>query len=388
MNTSKTISIFGATGSIGDCAADVIGAHKDRFDVIGVTAYRNVEKLAARAIALGARRAVIADDGQYDALKTALSGHDIVCAAGESALLELASESVDVSLMAIMGFAGLTPIMRAIEQGGCVAIANKEPLVAAGAFVMAAAVKHNATVLPIDSEHNAIFQVFDQSNKDAVSRLILTASGGPFRGYSKEQLGAVTLDQALKHPNWEMGAKITIDSATMSNKALEVIEAHYLFNMPADQIDVIIHPQSVVHSMVEYCDGSVLAQMGASDMRTPISHVLDYPQRLKTTGARLGFAAMSRLEFETPDLDAFPTLGYAYEALKAGSYAQIALNAANEVAVNYFLDNKCAFLDIMNCQHHVLNAITKQDISSLDDVSAYDEYIRQMSQSFLKQEAA
>ena len=388
MTNLKTISIFGATGSIGDSAADVIQSAADRFDVVGVTAHRNAEKLAARAIALRARKAVIADEAQYEALKTALSGTGIEVSAGQSALLDLASERVDMSLMAIMGFAGLRPIMRAIEQGGAVAIANKEPLVAAGPFVMAAAAKYGATILPIDSEHNAIFQVLEPQNKAAIDRIILTASGGPFRGFSKEQLASVTLAQALKHPNWEMGAKITIDSATLTNKALEVIEAHYLFDMPADQIDVIIHPQSTIHSMVEYHDGSILAQMGASDMRTPLSHVLNYPARLKTPGERLDLTALTQLSFEQPDKDAFPTLGYAYDALGAGLYAQIALNAANEVAVAAFLADKCRFLDIMNCQHHVLNGITKQNISSLDDVEQFDQHIRQMSQSFLNKKAA
>lgn len=388
MSDVKTISIFGATGSIGDCASDVILSASERFDVVGVTAHSNARKLAQRAIELRAKVAVIADEAHYEDLQTELAGTGIECAAGEFALIELASRPVDMNLMAIMGFAGLKPLMRAIEQGGYVAIANKEPLVAAGPFVMEEAQKSGATILPIDSEHNAIFQVFDAANKSSIERLILTASGGPFRGFSQEQLHNVTLEQALKHPNWEMGAKITIDSATMTNKALEVIEAHYLFHMPADKIDVVIHPQSIVHSMVEYADGSILSQMGASDMRTPIAAVLDYPRRIQTPGQRLDVSTLSSLTFEAPNDDVFPSLRYAYDVLESGLYAQIALNAANEIAVDAFLSKSCQFVDIMNCQQAVLDGIKKQAISSLDDVVAFDSDVRQLSRSFLTQKAA
>jgi len=385
---TKSISIFGATGSIGDSAADVILSASDMFNVNGVTAHSNVEKLAQRARNLNAQKAVIADEALFQDLKNALSGTDIAVAAGTDALEELAAEKTDVSLMAIMGFAGLRPLIKAIEQGGAVAIANKEPLVAAGPFVMQAAQKSGATLLPIDSEHNAIFQVFENDNRKAIERIILTGSGGPFRGFTKGQLAAVTREQALKHPNWDMGAKITIDSATLTNKALEVIEAHYLFDMPADQIDVIIHPQSTIHSMVEYCDGSVLAQMGASDMRTPLANVMNWPQRLKTPGARLDLTAMARLDFEASDADAFPSLAMGYQALKEGLHAQIAFNAANEIAVQRFLTNKAGFLDIMICQDHILGGIDNEALGSIDDVEAFDAKIRALSADFLKQRAA
>lgn len=358
MAQAKKISILGVTGSIGQSACDVILSDPARFDVQAVTANTNEDKLNDLAEKLGAETAVLA-------------ARD-----GEDAIEDAARIPADLILNAIVGVAGLKPLMSAIEQGTCVAIANKEPLVAAGPLVMAAAKQFGTTILPVDSEHNAIFQVFDSKQKDQIERIILTASGGPFLQRSKEELGAITPEEATDHPNWSMGQKISVDSATMMNKALEVIEAHYLFDMPADKIDVMIHPQSIVHSMVEYSDGSILAQMGASDMRTPIANALSWPERMKTPGDTLSLEKMQNLTFEKPDVNQFPALGWAYDCLKRGLYACIALNASNEVAVDAFLQRRIGFLDIMDVIGHSLETVQEVSLTTLDDVISYDQKIR------------
>ena len=363
MPQTKTINILGVTGSIGCAAADVIAANPGTFEVNLISAHEEEAGLREAAQRLGAKHALLTSRDSLDApLET----------------------PVDVTLCAISGMAGLLSMMRAIESSGAVAIANKEPLVAAGALVMAHAAKHGTTLLPVDSEHNAIFQVFDFEKRTAIEKIILTASGGPFRTWSLEQMSRATLEQALAHPNWSMGKKISIDSATMMNKALEVIEAHYLFDLAPEAIEVVIHPQSIVHSMVEYCDGSLLAQLGASDMRTPIANVLNWPERLKTPGQRLDVKALSTLEFEAPDFERFPALAMAYECLARGPYACVALNAANEVAVEHFLGGYIGFAGILEAVGYSLQQAAPTELPTINDIQKYDEHIRALTTAYIK----
>lgn len=382
----KTVSILGVTGSVGRAAADVILSAPERFDVQAVTANTDAVTLAAMAKNLKACCAVIADDGKFGELKELLSGTGIEAQAGVAALNEAASRAVDLALAAIVGLAGLRPLLAAIKHSRCVAIANKEPLVAAGALVMAAAKENNTVLLPVDSEHNAVFQVFDFERPDGVEKIILTASGGPFRTWSAEQMRGASVAQALAHPNWVMGKKISIDSATMMNKALEVIEAHHLFNMPAEKIEVLVHPESLIHSMVEYKDGSVLAQMGASDMRTPLAHVLAWPERMNTPGRTLDFATIKTLTFEAPpDRERFPALPMAYDALKAGAPACVAFNAANEVAVEAFLQHKIGFLGILGCICRIMENSGGESLNTVEDIMSYDQSVRRVSRDYILQ---
>ncbi len=382
-STKRRISIFGVTGSIGRSARDVILAHPEKFEIICLTAGKNVSELASAAIELGARQAVIADQAQYGALKEMLAGTGITCAAGNQALLEAAAENVDIAVMAIVGMAGLGPLMAAMPHAKAIAIANKEPLVAAGPFVMRAAKEHNVKILPLDSEHNAIFQVFEERNRSSIERLILTASGGPFLNWPADRIAKASIDEALAHPNWSMGAKISVDSATMMNKALEIIEAHYLFDMPSEKIDVLVHPQSVVHSMVEYNDGSILAQMGASDMRTPIAYALGWPDRIATPGKRLDFRNLGALEFRAVDDARFPSIGMAYQALRSGLGFSIGFNAANEVAVQAFLDGRIAFGDIIRIVELACDKIKHHIYSSVEDIEAFDAEMRLQAQQVM-----
>lgn len=379
----RSINILGSTGSIGLSTLKVIQQHPDKFTVGALTAYSNVELLAEQAIKVKAKHAVIGNEALYEELKSALFAHDIECSAGEQAIMDAASYPADITMAAIVGMAGLPSLMVAIEQGGFIALANKEPLVAAGLQVLAAVEKSGATLLPVDSEHNAIFQVFEQDNVKAIERLILTASGGPFREWSLDQIEKATPEQAVAHPNWTMGAKISVDSASMMNKALEVIEAHHLFDMPADRIEVLVHPQSIVHSMVEYTDGSVLSQMGASDMCTPITNILGWPHRIATPGERLDLERMSKLSFEQVDSERFPSIQMAYDALNSGQAACISMNAANEVAVAAFLNHKIAFLDIYKIIREVLDKLDTAPLKSLNDVVSYDRVARDMAESFI-----
>jgi 1-deoxy-D-xylulose-5-phosphate reductoisomerase len=381
----KKISIMGATGSVGRSTADVILAHPDMYDVQAVTAYTKAEELARLAKALKAKRAVVGDPAAYDALKEALAGTPIEAAAGPDALLEAASMPADIVMAAIVGMTGLLPVLKAIEQGRCVAIANKEPLVSAGRLVIEAARKYGATLLPVDSEHNAIFQVFDATNRAGIDRIVLTASGGPFRTWSAEQMRAATPEQAVAHPNWSMGAKISVDSASMMNKALEVIEARWLFDLPAEKIDVLVHPQSVVHSMVEYNDGSVLAQLGAADMRTPIAYALGYPDRIVTPGRRLDLAALSALQFFPPDHERFPALKLAYECLRSGEAACIAFNAANEVAVQAFLDHRLSFTGIVETVAAMLDKAGDARPKTLEEILLIDQTVRSDTDAYITQ---
>jgi len=374
--TQKTISILGSTGSVGQNTIDLISANSQSFKVRALTAGKNVERLSAQAKKYNVEYVAIADETLYQDLKSMLSGTDIKCGAGENAILDAAALNVDISVAAIVGFAGLKPVLTAIRHAKTVAIANKEPLVAAGSLVLALAKEFSTKILPVDSEHSAIFQVLETHNHNTVKRLILTASGGPFLTWENKKMNTATIEQALAHPNWSMGAKISIDSATMMNKALEMIEAHYLFNMPADKIDVVIHPQSVVHSMVEYIDGSILAQMGAPDMRTPIAFALAYPDRMVTTGETLDLNKLSTLTFSKPDLQKFPAIQLAYDCLNAGASYQITLNAANEVAVAKFLKGEITFGNIIEIVEKSLSLAPSYQPKTLDDIIELDSDVR------------
>lgn len=379
----RTVSILGSTGSVGRSTVDLIQHHPDDFRINVLTAQSNVQLLAEQADALNARKAVIGDVSLYNELSSLLAHTDIQVDAGRAAIIKAAAEPADWIMAAIVGMAGLEPILAAIGQGTYVAIANKEPLVAAGPMVIEAARKSGATLLPVDSEHNAVFQVFEKANASSVERIVLTASGGPFRTWSIEQMEQATPEQAVAHPNWSMGAKISVDSASMMNKALEVIEASYLFDMPPEKIDVLVHPQSVVHSMVEYNDGSFLAQLGAPDMRTPISNCLGWPNRITTSGQKLDLATLKRLDFEPLDAKKFPAVDLAYRCLRAGQAACITFSAANEVAVQAFLDREIGFNDIVRTVQEMVDRIPPQTISTLDDVLAFDQAVREATKSYI-----
>jgi len=371
----RTVSILGATGSIGASTLDLIEAAPDRFDVAAVTAGSNVAALAKIARRSGARMAVIADQARLGELREALGGTDIHAAAGEEALGEAALAG-DLVIAAIVGTAGLGPVMAAVRAGRTIGLANKEALVSAGALLIEEARRSGATLLPIDSEHNAIFQCLAGQDCDKVSRLILTASGGPFRTFSAAQMALVTPAQAVAHPNWSMGAKISVDSATMMNKGLELIEAHHLFALPESSIDILVHPQSVIHSLVEYVDGSLLAQLGSPDMRVPIGHVLAWPERMATGARRLNLLEVARLDFEAPDDQRFPALRLAREALRRGGAAPLTLNAANEVAVEAFLAGIIHFPDIARSVEQMLDMIDQPLPASIPDVLALDAQVR------------
>ena len=376
MSSKKRISILGVTGSIGQSTVDVIASVPDQFDVRAVTANKNVQGLANAARKLNAKTAVIADAAYEDELTALLSDTNINVLSGAEAIDKVAREELDIVMAALMGFAGLKPIIAALKAGTNVAIANKEPLVAAGPLIM----EYREQIIPVDSEHNAIFQVFDTKNKDTIDKLILTASGGPFLTWDQAAINNATPEQACAHPNWSMGRKISVDSATMMNKALEIIEAHYLFDMPADKIEVLIHPQSIIHSMVSYQDGSILSQMGANDMRTPIAYALAWPERMSTPGDRLDFKTLSELSFQQPDTNKFPALDLAYKSIELGQQACITLNAANELAVEWFLNEKIRFGEIITCLNYALDIIfleiSNKSVKTFDDIIELDSMIR------------
>ncbi|MBD3762011.1 1-deoxy-D-xylulose-5-phosphate reductoisomerase [Rhizorhabdus sp.] len=372
----RSISILGATGSIGTSTLDLVEREPERFRVNALTAQRDVQGLADAARRTRAQLAVIGDPALFAPLRDALAGSGIDVAAGEGALIEAAALGADWTMAAIVGIAGLKPTMAALEAGGTVALANKESLVSAGALMTEAAKNHGATLLPVDSEHNAVFQCFDHAAPGSIRKVTLTASGGPFREWSIDAMRAATPAQAVKHPNWSMGAKISVDSATLMNKGLELIEAFHLFPLPADGFDAIIHPQSVVHALVDYIDGSVLAQLGTPDMRTPIAHSLAWPQRMATPCRALDLAAIGRLDFLAPDPERFPALAIAREVLRAGGAKPAILNAANEVAVAAFLDGRIGFLDIALIVRKALDRYDPPAPASLDDVFAIDAEAR------------
>lgn len=342
----RRVTVLGATGSVGGSTLDLFERSGAEVEVVALTAGRNVAALAEAAWRWRPQVAVIADEGAYETLKARLDGSGVEVAAGQRAVVEAAGRPADWVMSAIVGAAGLAPTLAAAATGATIGLANKESLVCAGPSLMALSRAAGGRIIPVDSEHSAIFQVLDGARLERVSRLILTASGGPFRTWSREQMALVSPEQAVAHPNWSMGAKISVDSATMMNKGLELIEASYLFGVEEARLDVVVHPQSVVHSLVEYVDGSTLAQLGPPDMRTPIAVALAWPDRLDWPAPRLDLAAVGRLDFEAPDLARFPALALARAALAAGGQAPALLNAANEVAVAAFLDRKIAFPDI------------------------------------------
>jgi len=372
----RRVSVLGATGSVGRSTMDLIAEAPERFQVEALTAYSNVDALAALARRFGARFVAIGDPARYEDLKRALDGAPCEIAAGPEGVEAAAARESDWLMAGIVGAAGLPATLRAVRRGALVAFANKEVLVSAGRLMMEEVAAAGATLLPVDSEHNAIFQVFEEQNRGAIDRLILTASGGPFRTRARESLAKVTPAEAVAHPNWDMGAKISVDSATMMNKGLEVIEAHYLFAMPAEKIEVLVHPQSVIHSMVAYSDGSFLAQLGAPDMRIPIAHALAWPHRLKTQSPILDLAAVARLDFEPPDEARFPALRLAREALAAGPWAPPVMSAANEEAVAAFLQGRIGFLEITEVVERVTAATSPADPDSIEAVVALDSEAR------------
>ncbi|MCW2350601.1 1-deoxy-D-xylulose-5-phosphate reductoisomerase [Sphingobium sp. B12D2B] len=380
MIAPRTVSVFGATGSVGTSTLDLIAREPEAFEVLAVTAGDDVDKLAAIAVTHRARRAVIANESRYGALKAALAGSGIEAAAGGEALIEAAQMGADWTMAAIVGCAGLAPTLAAVAGGKTVALANKEALVSAGDVMMAAVARSGAALLPVDSEHNAIFQCLASGGLDAVRKITLTASGGPFRTLSREAMRTVTPTQAVKHPNWSMGRKISIDSATMMNKGLELIEAYHLFPIGLERFSILVHPQSVIHSMVEYRDRSTIAQLGCPDMRIPIASALAWPQRMETPCEPLDLATLGRLDFEAPDEERFPALRLAREAIQAGGGAPAILNAANEIAVGAFLDGRIGFLDIGRIVEDVLARSDAGRIATLEDVQAIDRSARAMAE--------
>ncbi len=384
---SQGITVLGSTGSIGKSTLNVLAQHPDRFHVVALSAHRNISRLAEQCLQFEARYAVISDPAKAGELQSALDGlgsKSKVIAGPDALSIAACMEETDTVMAAIVGAAGLEPTFHAVQQGKRLLLANKESMVIAGELFRKAAARHQATIIPVDSEHNALFQVlpanFDAGLDSAgVERLILTASGGPFLHRPRGSLKNITPAEACNHPNWDMGRKISVDSATLMNKGLEVIEARWLFNARPDQIEVTIHPQSIVHSMVAYRDGSILAQLGVPDMRTPIAYALSWPDRIEAGVKRLNLEDMSNLEFYPPDLDSFPGLGLAFEVLEAGGNAPVIFNAANEVAVDAFLGERITFLDIPSVVSATLDACEPGKIDSLDEVLEFDQIAREIA---------
>lgn len=368
----RSITILGATGSVGASTLDLIRRERDKWRVVALTANCSAVELAKLAHEFGAQIAVVGDESCLGELRDALAGSSIEAAGGAEALCEAAARPVDITVGAIVGCAGLGPVMAAIEQGGTIALANKEALVSAGDVMTAAVAKHGATLLPVDSEHNAIFQCLQGNTIDDVRWITLTASGGPLREWTKEQLAAATPEEAIAHPNWDMGAKISVDSATMMNKGLEFIEAHHLFPVGLDRLRIVVHPQSVIHSMVEYRDGSTLAQLGPSDMKVPIASCLAWPKRMETGCQPLDLPAIGQLSFFAPDEDRFPATRLAREAAHAGGAAPATLNAANEVAVAAFLAGQIGFSRITAIVEQTLEHAIAAPPATLEDVFTVD----------------
>src|SRR6188474_3517179 len=388
----RTVTVLGATGSVGTSTVDLLKRGNGKYRVDAVTAHKNAGQLAQIARDLNARLAVVADPAAYGELKDALSGSGIQAASGEAALIEAAERPADWVMAAVSGSVGLKPTLAAAKRGATVALANKECLVCAGAVFMRTAAANGANVLPVDSEHNAIFQALTAGPREDVSRIVLTASGGPFRTWTREAMRGAKLEQALKHPNWSMGPKITIDSATMMNKCLELIEAHHLFAIPPAQLAVLVHPQSIVHGMVEYRDGSVVAQLGSPDMRIPIAHCLAWPTRIDGPAARLDLAKIGQLTFEAPDEERFPALKLGRRALETGGAAPTIFNAANEVAVAAFLGRKIGFGGIAALVEATLDAAERRNATAepqdIDEALAVDHMARSLAHDLLPEIAA
>jgi len=384
----RSVTVLGSTGSVGTQTVELLAAEPERFRIRALVGGRNVALLAQQAIALNANRAVIADPSRYVELRRALDGTGIDTAAGAEAVVEAAALAADWTMAAITGAAGLEATLAAIRRGAVVALANKEALVCAGDVMLKAVQEAGATLLPVDSEHNAIFQALEEDNRHAVEKIVLTASGGPFRTATRDEMAAATPDMARKHPVWSMGAKISIDSATLMNKGLELIEAARLFGLHEPQIDVLVHPQSVIHGMVCYRDGSVLAQLGSPDMRIPIAHTLAWPERMSTPSPRLDLASLARLDFMPPDTERFPALRLAREALREGGGAPAILNAANEIAVEAFMQRRIGFLDIAGTVAEVLDTMGTHSADTLDEVIAVDAAARHTAERLTSAPAA
>lgn len=383
----RSVSILGATGSVGESTCDLLRRGNGAYRVEALTAHTNVDALARLAIEMKAGFAAIGDPSRYGALRDALAGTGIACGAGPDSLDEAAQRPADWVMSAIVGAAGLSPTLSAIRRGAIVALANKETLVCAGDLVMAEARRHKSVILPVDSEHNAIHQVFDFERPEGVEKIILTASGGPFRLWSEEDMAKATVAEAIAHPNWSMGDKISIDSATLMNKGLELIEACHLFPVNEDQVDVVVHPESIIHSLVSYVDGSVLAQLGSPDMRTPIAYTLAWPERMAGPSPRLDLIQIAKLTFEAPDNKRFPALSLARQAQRSGGQAPAILNAANEVAVRGFLDGAINFLDIVTVVHLTLDQMGQGSIGSLEEVNEIDAEARSRAAQFVQNRA-
>jgi len=385
MSARRGVTILGSTGSIGRNTVELVEASPDLYRVEALVANSRVDILADQVRRLKPRLAVVADEAAYPALKEALAGSGTELAAGAAAVADAADLPAEWVMASIVGAAGLAPTLRAIRRGATIGLANKEVLVCAGALVMEEIKVHGATLVPVDSEHSAIFQVLDTRQRDQVEKIILTASGGPFRTKDRAFMATVTPEQAVAHPNWSMGAKISVDSASMFNKGLEMIEAYHLFGLPEEQIDVVVHPQSVIHSLVAYRDGSVLAQLGSPDMRTPIALALGWPNRIPAPVPRLDLAAIATLTFEAPDPERFPALRLARAALRAGSSVSAVLNAANEVAVAAFLGRRIGFLDIARVVEKTIDEVNHHDLGSIEDVLAQDQTARRHAASVIEQ---
>lgn len=380
----RRIAILGSTGSIGTQTLDVIRRHPDMFEVELISARRNVDLLTKQAIEFDAANVVICEESKYKETADALQDKGIKVWSGVDSLCELVKmSSVDIVVGAMVGFSGLRPTLAALEAGKTVALANKETLVAAGPIVIRTMLEHNAVILPVDSEHSAIFQCLLASKGNSVEKIHLTASGGPFRTWERARIAAATAQQALKHPNWNMGAKVTIDSATMMNKGFEVIEAKWLFDMNPDQINVVVHPESIIHSMVEFEDGAVIAQMGCPDMREPIGFALSYPQRVSVGNKKLDFASMGHLSFEAPDMKKFPCLELAYDAIKRGGNVPCALNAANEVTVAAYLKGLIGFYDIARINEKCMLGMNFAADPSLEDIFLTNKEIATIADGYI-----
>lgn len=379
----KSITILGSTGSIGKSTVDIIRREPDKYRVIALTGNQNISLLAEQAKLLNAEIAVTADETKYAELKELLSGTAVRVAAGFQAVIDAAKEDADWTMSSIVGAAGLLPTMEVVKRGKTLALANKETLVCAGEIVMKAVREYHTTLIPVDSEHSAIFQTLEEKHRGAVDRILLTASGGPFREKDAAFMERATPEQAVAHPNWSMGAKISVDSATMMNKGLEIIEACHLFDFPADKIEVLVHPQSIVHSAVGYADGSVLAHMGMPDMRTPIAYALAWPDRMVSPTAKLDLTKMSALTFCAPDENRFPALRLAKECQAKGQTATAVMNAANEVAVGAFLNRRIGFTDIVRVVEKVVEISPLDPVSTIQDVIAADGEARKTAERCL-----
>jgi 1-deoxy-D-xylulose-5-phosphate reductoisomerase len=388
----RTVSILGATGSIGASTIDLLRRRPEAYQVEALCSNRNADALAQLARGLGARFAAVADPTAYHALKDGLSGTGIEAAAGAAAVIEAAQRPADWVMAAIAGSTGLAPTLAAVERGGTVAVANKECLVCAGALFMSRAAEVGTTVLPVDSEHNAVFQALAAGRRQDVRRIMITASGGPFRSWSQQEIRSATVEQALRHPNWSMGPKVTIDSATLMNKGLELIEAHHLFAFASDAIGILVHAQSIVHGLVEYVDGSVVALMGSPDMRIPIAHCLAWPERIEAPVKPLDLTQIGTLSFEAPDIERFPALRLARQALEAGNGAPTVLNAANEIAVAEFIDRRLGFTGIPALVEATLCAASRRGLlhepAGVDDALAIDHTARSLAKDLAPQIAA